>query len=405
MIWKKMYGINHAKNVDFIIIVMLVLSLLGAIARSPLFFLLTGIFATHLFISKYYVKKIEKQLILENPKVKIKLFPGEVSTVAFHFQNQSLFPLLNGELQFRTGPAIKTIEQHNYHKNYWKVIKIFASLYSHRKMSIDIPIMAEQRGTTRLHEIMYSFPHLFMFDTVSLLYSKNFQTEIIVFPKPLPVHGMETVFYQNSGEQRVKFSPIEDIQSPLGTRDYQFSDPFHRINWKASAKTQKLQTNVYEKTADMSFVFIVNLTVENKLNLSHFNENLETLLSYTSFLCQYALENGFPYEVYINARKSGKVPYFHIPEGEGKGHYLQSQEMLARIERQTAIVSFNEMLHRVGQQLSKPKTLVIIGETPAEFSETIRHWKRRQGAIFHLKNTGDGATIRPWIEGVKQLAQ
>ena len=118
MIWKKTYGISHAKNVDFIIIVMLVLSLLGAIARNPLFFHLTGIFATHLFISKYYVKKIEKQLILENPKVKIKLFPGEVSTVTFHFQNQSLFPLLNGELQFRTGPAIKTIEQHTYHKNY-----------------------------------------------------------------------------------------------------------------------------------------------------------------------------------------------------------------------------------------------------------------------------------------------
>lgn len=405
MIWKKSFAVNHAKNVDFIIAAILIFGIVGLVIRNPLLLLLAGIFFTHILISKNYEQRLEKQLILENQKTKIKLFPGEETTVKLLFQNQSIYPVINGELQFRANPVIKSREDNNKNKNYWTVIKINASMLSRRKLVLEIPIIAEKRGTTRLHEITYTFPHLFLFNSITFAYSTNYQTEIIVFPEPKPVQGIETVFYNQSGLQRVPFSPIEDIQNPLGTRDYQYSDPFHRINWKASAKTQKLQTNVYERTADMSFVFIVNLTIKNKLDMAQFNENLETLLSYTAYLCQYALNNKFPYEVYINASKSGKTPYFHIPEGEGKGHYLQSLEMLSRIESQTMIVPINEMLYRIGQQITSPKTMIVIGEIPSDFAESIRLWKRRQGTIFHINNNEDGAYMKPWSEGVKRLAQ
>src|SRR5699024_11501215 len=93
-------------------------------------------------------------------------------------------------------------------------------------------------------------------------------------------------FQMVTSDQLINFSTFEDIQSPAGTRDYNYNDPFHRINWKATAKTNELQTNVYERVVDMSYIFLVNIGSEDKVNMAQFNQNLEDLISYTAYLCK-----------------------------------------------------------------------------------------------------------------------
>lgn len=127
-----------------------------------------------------------------------------------------------------------------------------------------------------------------------LRYYDFYQTEFIVYPKLLPVNGVNAVFHMMPGDSRLNYSPFEDVQSPLGTRDYSYSDPFHKINWKATVKTQKMQTNIYEKVVDRTFVFIVNLSTENDKNMVSFNKNLENLLSYTAYLSEYATKMRIP---------------------------------------------------------------------------------------------------------------
>src|SRR5699024_30032 len=152
-----------------------------------------------------------------------------------------------------------------------------------------------------------------------------------VFPKLLPVAQVDQLFELIPGDEVTNFSPYEDIQSPLGTRAYSFSDPFHRINWKATAKTQQLQTNIYEKTIDKSYFFIVNLTNE-KSSLPKPNQlssDLEELLSYTAYLTQQATKEKVSYQIAINARRFGDRPYVHLPNGQGNAHYMNTMEMLA----------------------------------------------------------------------------
>ena len=201
------------------------------------------------------------------------------------------------------------------------------------------------------------------------------------------------------GRERTNLSPFEDVQSPLGTRDYSYNDPFHHINWKASVKTQILQTNVYDKVVDMSFVFIVNLEVNNS-NMKCFKENLENLLSYTAYLSQYATGKRFSFEIVINARKPGKVPYVHLQEGEGKVHYAQALETLARINSQSMITPFHHMLHQVGKQFFTPKTIILIGEIPSGTSQIMKTWKQTQTAIFQIHQTDDGAVMKSFTEEV-----
>lgn len=395
MIWKKDFGSAHMKSFEYVLVALIVFFFIGILTRNSIAFIAVGVFTTYLIVYKLYDKSIGKDLELSNERTTTRLFPEEEAKLTFELQNRSIFPMINGEFQLQIGPVVdayKYKEKRPY--KYWNYINIPLSVFKKRRTIVEIPIKAKERGTTRIKSIKYLFPHLFNFDLIILDYAAFYYTEIIVFPKVLPVQGVEAVFHMIPGNERTKFSPFEDIQSPLGTRDYNYSDPFHRINWQASVKTQTLQTNIYEKVVDMSFVFIVNLGTTNDTSMKLFNENMENLLSYTAYLSQYATEKGFPFEIAINARKPGKVPYVHLADGEGKVHYGHALETLARINKQSMIVPFNQMLHQVGKQFVTPKTIIIIGEAPAGTGQIMKTWRQAQTAIFQIHQTDDGAFMK-----------
>jgi len=395
MTWRKEAGTEDSRSFDYIFLALLVFFVIGVIFRSAVVFIAVGIFAAYLIAYKIYNKSVEKSLSLKNKPRAIKLFPGEEMNFKMEIENRSTFPLINGELTFQIGSAIKAYTLVKDEKEYWREKKLPLSMIQKKKTVLEFPVRAEQRGVARVKNISYDFPHLLNFNRLRLRYYDFYQTEFIVYPKLLPVQGANAVFHMMPGESRLNYSPFEDVQSPLGTRDYSYSDPFHKINWKATVKTQKMQTNIYEKVVDRTFVFVINLGTENDKNMVSFNKNLENLLSYTAFLSEYATKMRIPFEIYINARKPGKVPYVHLHEGEGKTHYMHALEMLARVHKQAPILPFNKMLFQIGKQSIKPKTIIFIGDLPAGSIDMMNSWKQVQNSVYQVVEGEGGAGIRP----------
>lgn len=398
MMWQRHFGASYYKSYDFLLTVLIVLIIIALFAGKTAIFTVIGIYAAYFIVYTVFDKRIPKNITLNNPKHVIRLFPGEEEILTFSLTNKSIFPAINGQFSFQTDSSIHAKELSKAISQYWNQYQIPSSLVRKGKTTITFPIYATQRGTARIRNIVYSFPHLFNFDKVDLHYSPFFKTEVIVFPKPKYVHGVASVFEMTPGSHPVKVSPFEDIQDRMGTREYHYSDAFQRINWKASAKTQKLQTNVYEKVIDLSYVFIVNIETKlGGLNMVQFNRNLENILSYTAYLCQYATEKGVPFEMYINARKPGKEPFLHLQEGVGQTHFGIALEMLARIQRQSMVVPFDHMLYRIGKQLTKPQSIVLVGDVLPKAGQMIQSWNQTQKNISQVTTLGDeGAYLVPW---------
>jgi uncharacterized protein (DUF58 family) len=394
MSWRKEVGTEDSRSFDYILLALVVFFIIGVIFKSSIVFIAVGIFAAYLIAYKIYDKSLEKSLNLKNERTTIKLFPGEETTFQFEIHNKSMFPHINGEFSFNLGAAMKAYTIVKNDKAYWKEITLPLSIIQKKKTLLEFPVIAEQRGVARIRNITYHFPHLLNFNMVRLRYTNFHRTEFIVYPKLLPVQGIHAVFHMMPGESRLNYSPFEDPQSPLGTRDYSYSDPFHKINWKASVKTQKLQTNIFEKVVDRSFVFIINLGTENDKNMVSFNKNLENLLSYTAYLSEYATKMRIPFEIFINARKPGKENFIHLHEGEGKNHYMHALEMLARIHKQAPILPFNKMLYQIRKQLIQPKTIIFIGDIPNGAMEMIHSWRQVQNSVYHIKEGDNGAFVR-----------
>lgn len=390
MKWTIEHGGNHAKHGDGLLALLFVFIVVALISRNILIFIVAGIWTSYYFLNRFYEKQLVHSLILNNPKRKIRLFPGQESSLSFSIENCSFFPFLNGVLRFRHGRAINT----PYSRQ--KELQLPVPLLGKRKAKLNVPITAEQRGTARLYGISYSFSHLFLFDRSILSSRSVYLTECIVFPQLLPVVGLEAVMRNAPGEQRVRNSPFEDLHQLRGTRDYELSDPFYRINWKASAKSQSLQTNTYEKKTDLSFAFIVNVAGDRSGAL---NSQLEHLLSYTAFLCQQANEKGFAYEMFLNVRTQGAVPYFHLPEGEGNAHYFHALEMLAHVDRLAPLHTYESFLYLIGHQLTRPKVIIFIGGNAKDKSIQLRvtsKWKYHQHAMFMVENMGGHGVIHPF---------
>lgn len=396
MMWRKEAGTDDSRSYEYILIALIVFFIIGVIYQSSIVFIGVGIFAAYLIAYKIYDRSVGRSLSLKNRPASIKLFPEEEEILRFDIENQSIFPLINGQLTFQLGSAIKAYTITNK-EDYWKELYLPLSLIQKKKTIIEIPIRAEQRGVARVQNISYTFPHLLNFSMLRLRYTDYYRTEVIVYPKLLPVQGIEAVYHMMQGESRLNYSPFEDIQSPLGTRDYSYSDPFHKINWNATVKTQKLQTNIYEKVVDRSFVFIVNLGTVDTKNMVSFNKNLENLMSYTAFLSEYSTKMGIPFEIFINTRKPGKTPYMHLHEGEGKAHYMHALEMLARVHKQSPILPFNTLLYQIGKQFIKPKTIIFIGDIPNGALGILNSWKQQQRSVYRVMEAESGAIIKPMI--------
>ncbi|WP_404454141.1 DUF58 domain-containing protein [Oceanobacillus kapialis] len=395
MMWQRDHLIEGKAGYDYALVAIVLLTLLGVFLQNSLSFLGVGLFIAYLIVFRWYDREIGKKVALENPRRTIKLFPDETSNLTLDLENHSVFPMINGNLELQMGPAVQAYEHTINEKAYWRQFKIPLSILRKRKTHLNIPIVAKQRGVAKVHHIRYYFPHLFHFSVAMIKYTPIYRTEFVVFPKLIEVKGAEAIFKMLPGKGRFPYSPFEDIQSPLGTREYHYSDPFHRINWNASVKTQQLQTNVYEREIDQSFVFLVNIGKSKLQDMVQTNQNMETLLSYTAYLCKVATEKDIPFEVFINSRRPGKIPVLHIGEGEGKKHYATALEMLARIHKQSLVFPFDKMLFNIGHQLTNQKTCIIIGELTEETLTILKNWEKKNFTVFHV----------PYAEGASMVRQ
>lgn len=384
MNWKKYIQLDVQKNMDFLIVGIIILSLISFIFKRPILFVIVGIFIVYLLVNTLYERSIGKKLHLENTRTITRAFPGEEVSLEVLLTNYSHIPYINGEIELSINDVVSTDVHESMLVGERSRILIPTSIMGKRKTRINISLQAEKRGVARIYHLMYTFPHLINFEKVMLTYGPFLQREIVVFPEMKEVAGMEQLRQHLPGEQRIRFSPYEDIQSIIGTRSYVPSDPFHRINWNATVKTGEMQTNEYERVIDRSFFFIVNIQVK-QLRV----DRLEDFLSYMAYLVNDVNAQGLPYEMVVNARKLGSVPFVHQKQGEGNAHVIQTLDILARIDRHGVSTKITQVMLQMREQLARAHTIIYIGELSAEEQMILRKIVGTNKPVLHVDHTGE----------------
>ena len=81
---------------------------------------------------------------------------------------------------------------------------------------------------------------------------------LLVYPKVMPLEGYDIASRRPIGEVRMSYRLYEDPTRIAGVRQYEAGDPLNRVHWKATARTGKLHSKVYEPSTVAGMTLLVD---------------------------------------------------------------------------------------------------------------------------------------------------
>ncbi|MBP1950098.1 DUF58 domain-containing protein [Virgibacillus litoralis] len=370
--------IYHQLTLTFLVL----LTIVSLYLDRSLVFLLVGIIGIYHLCLHLYNRRIGRNLILKIPKQFKKAFPDETLILTIKIKNKSLLPYLNGYISFKIKDHVLNEE---YLQSTWRGLNYYqipVSLPGKSELSLTIPFKTVKRGVGRIKDFNFTFSHLLSFEQLMLYPIEKKFNELIVFPKLQAVDKMREIQNQNPGTSVTVHSPYEDVLQPIGTRDYVSSDPFQRIHWKASAKTQKLQTKIYERNRYIAWTIIVNISDRSSLGNLYTSPKLEKILSEAAYITRNIIKDGHEVEVYLNSDS-----LVHLPENNDITHLKKILEQLTRVDEGSLIIPVENILYRLYQSQTKSRMIIVIGESDESNNHYINKLISQGNHLFQINDS------------------
>lgn len=395
MAWRKeIQGLESNNAVTAVGAILLLLSFY----KTSYWFIFLGAFL--LVISRmsiYYLNHVADHLIFENEKESIRLSVGEEIILPLKFSQSSWLPIFQGTLKIKLEAIVEGlgVPFTSHENNVEFKFPIFVK--GQETIQVSLPLKATARGVTRIKTVELTVGNFFGLGSVQLKYNPFIHKELIVYPSPTMVSQTDRlVAARSNGDYSSPSSMFEQFLAPIGTRDYVYTDSFKQIHWKASAKTQALQTKVFERMADNSWTFIINLREANTPHI-HLGvvENLESIASNVAYLAQLATQRGIEFEVFLNLRMVNQSAVYHLPKGCGTRQLGKVLDILARVNKKGNTQPLNKLLHYVEKKQQNSPVVIFCGPFLDEKHKYIAQMLKNGQRLFILQDDNQYPAIVP----------
>ncbi len=118
---------------------------------------------------------------------------------------------------------------------------------------------------------------------------------------------------------------------------------------------QQLQAKQYEPVKNYSWTICLSLAADRGFG---WKDNVEELISYATYIFQYATKHHIPFELFISVLAEGGA--LHVPLNEGQTQYAKALEELARISDDSTLLPKQGFLHYVKKR-ERSSTMIYIG--------------------------------------------
>ncbi|GAA4877377.1 DUF58 domain-containing protein [Paenibacillus vulneris] len=196
---------------------------------------------------------------------------------------------------------------------------------------------------TRRHRIYCSKRGCYRLNTASLTYGDlvglyrntlklSLDAELLVYPKLAQLDELTLPSHSWQGDLVVRRWIVEDPFMISGTREYRYGDPLNGINWKATARSGRLQVHQRDYTADHRLMIYLNVEDHEKM-WSQVNDEamFEKGLSIAAALAQHAIDLGMEVGFATNAHSVDSRDPVRVEAGGGTEHMTFLLEAMARI--------------------------------------------------------------------------
>ena len=215
-------------------------------------------------------------------------------------------------------------------------------------------------------------------------FAKNIshKSDIYVFPEKIENEMIDSVFSMVIGDIENDRSLIEDPFTFRGIREYDSSCSMKRINWKATAKTDKLMVNLYNHTSLQNIRVLLNLDTNNMIKAEYLDE---ISISLASSVCKYFLNKNLNVAVSSNGLDVITKSRGEVEPGSSLKHMLSVDKYLSRLEGQDGIDAFMEIIDEEIYLNRNNTTYVIISPYYKEdLLKKLDYMEKKGTGIFML---------------------
>ncbi|MBO1580462.1 DUF58 domain-containing protein [Bacillus sp. XF8] len=302
-----------------------------------------------------YTAYIDQHFQIIDKKQTSRLFPNETGSLSIHLQNKAKLPLVNGTCFLHINPTLVPHPTTG-------VEQISKTLFSFRfsqpaksEQKWELSFTATKRGVFKIEQFECIIGDPFHIIQVHLPTVDKLKTEIIVYPTLKRIVGLQEIHQLAIGTYKTNFSYFHDESSIVGIKQYE-RESFRSIHWKASAKMQSLQAKQYEAIKNYSWTISLYLGADRGFG---WKENIEDLISYTTYLCQFATEKNIPFELFVSVfTEEGPL---HLALNEGHVQYAKALEELARISEDSTLLPRESFLHYLNRKKERSSILFFVG--------------------------------------------
>ncbi len=305
------------------------ITLVGIPFRQPLFIIsgllmllavtITAVWSHYCLQDLRYRRQLSEQRILF----------GETVTLSISVENAKLLPLpwletedtIARDLEFEGQELRHTLVSNQM------VLECLFSPRWYERVTRQYVMRGAARGVHVLGPTRLRSGDIFGFTMRETVLSNH--QYLLVYPLTVPITRFGLPARHPFGDRRAPRRLLEDPSQVIGVRNYVYGDSLRRVNWKATARTQKMQSKVYDATTTYTLVIFLNTTTRFDSHYGIHPELYELAVCSAASIADWAIDEG--YAVGLHANSIMFRPDETI-EADGQGVAIQDA-MQAQLQR------------------------------------------------------------------------
>ncbi|MGC4378817.1 DUF58 domain-containing protein [Fictibacillus sp. Mic-4] len=279
---------------------------------------------------------------------KEKLVAGESLEVTITMKRSSWFPLLYLVIVDELPEALAKHADQEGEEYIHQSRGLFFPLFK-KTLSYTYYVHPVPRGVYDLSKVMLKSGDIFGF--VEKIVNVQVTDHLFVYPRYQEIDRWEIDRHLYNGDQRAGRRSRTDFTSTISVRDYAPGDRLAWLHWKASARSNKLLTKVFEHQRNDDFTIIIDQSIE-----SYGGKDLlfEKAVSFAASLIRYSIQKGGAVGFYVLDENE------QIPMNSGYEQEWRIMHELARVKANHKKAFEIELKEEFAEGNLDGKTMVIL---------------------------------------------
>lgn len=252
---------------------------------------------------------------------------GQQLEVHVAVENRKRLPLPTLKVKFEMERELVCRERASTSLTDRQYLNEFFTVMPNERVTRIIELTATKRGFYSIDEWHFVTTDI-LFKSLFTKSEKN-HAWLYVYPAHSKYIGDSEVYCQMKGDLVCNRMLWEDSMEFKGIRDYTRTDPMHKINWKATAKTGGLKVNQFYDTISQRFTIFFNVSQTEILKYYDLIE--ESIRIVRNFL-ELLVSRGIPVRIISNGVDKLTKQELYIREGAGVSHINQCLKQLAKMD-------------------------------------------------------------------------